>query len=273
MAKNLGAVTPGSRFYSDIVRTNLYKGKPIKYLKTKLVKTGGRNNQGRMTNCNIGGGAKRAYRLVDFSRRDYWNIPGIIQRIEYDPNRNAFIALVKYDGVEKLAYVLAWEGVKSGDKIICGDVVPAENGNRSTLSALPLGTFVHDIEITPGKGGQVARAAGCYAQILSRDNESVILRLRSKVVQKFMGNCLASVGIVSNAAFKNTSYGKAGRTRNLGWRPHTRGVAKNPVDHPMGGRTKGGRPPCSPTGLREGIKTRAKYKYSNRTIIRSRHVK
>ena len=272
--KTFNPVTPSLRQLVIVDRSALYKGKPVKALTEGLSKSGGRNNTGRITARFIGGGHKRTYRVVDFKRRKV-DVAATVERLEYDPNRSAFIALVRYAD-DELAYILAPQRLAVGDTVISGANVDVKPGNAMPIGNIPVGTIVHNVEIKPGKGGQIARSAGAYAQIVGRDQGYVILRLMSGEQRLILGSCLASVGAVSNPDHMNTSAGKAGRTRWLGRRPHNRGVAMNPVDHPHGGgegRTSGGRHPVTPWGKpTKGKKTRSN-KATNKFIVRSRHVK
>jgi len=270
--KHFKPVTPGLRQLVIVDRSGLYKGKPVKTLTEGKSSSGGRNNNGRITVRFRGGGHKQTYRLVDFKRAKR-GVPGTVERLEYDPNRTAFIALVKYEDGE-LAYILAPQRLAVGDKVIAGDQVDVKPGNAGPLSSLPVGTIVHNVEMKIGKGGQIARSAGAYAQIVGRDQGYVILRLNSGEQRLVHGGCYATVGAVSNPDHMNVSLGKAGRTRWLGYRPHNRGVTMNPVDHPHGGgegRTSGGRNPVTPWGFpTKGKKTRSN-KATDRFIVSSRH--
>jgi large subunit ribosomal protein L2 len=255
-------------------RGELHKGKPEKSLIEGLTKSGGRGGGGRIAVRFRGGGAKRLYRKVDFKRRK-WNVVGVVQRLEYDPNRTAFIALVKYaDG--ELAYILAPQRLRAGDEIVAGEKVDLKPGNASPLRSLPIGSMVHNIELKPGKGGQIARSAGAYAQLVGRDAGYAQIRLGSGELRMVLDGCMATVGAVSNPDHMNEVLGKAGRVRHMGRRPHVRGVAMNPVDHPHGGgegKTSGGRHPVTPWGQpTKGHKTRSN-KATDKYIIRSRHVK
>ncbi len=271
--KHYKPVTPGQRQLVIVDRSGLYKGKPVKGLTVGLTSKGGRNNTGRITARFQGGGHKRAYRLIDFKRRKF-DVSGVVERLEYDPNRSGFIALVRYDDGE-LSYILAPQRLAVGDRVISSqkgaDVKP---GNAMLLSQMPVGTICHNVEMKPGKGGQIARSAGTYAQLVGRDQNMAILRLNSGEQRFVPGACMATVGAVSNPDHSNTSLGKAGRSRWLGRRPHNRGVTMNPVDHPHGGgegRTSGGRHPVSPWGKpTKGMKTRSN-KATDKFIMRSRH--
>ncbi|MCP4184891.1 MAG: 50S ribosomal protein L2 [Hyphomicrobiales bacterium] len=270
--KKFNPRTPSQRQLVIVDRSDLWKGKPVKTLTEGLSGSGGRNNAGRITARRRGGGHKRTYRMVDFKRRKF-GVEGTVERIEYDPNRTAFIALIKYSDGE-LAYILAPQRLASGDKIIADVSTDVKPGNAMLLSSVPIGTIVHNIEMKPEKGAQIARSAGTYAQLVGRDGPYAILRLKSGEQRLIHGNCMASVGAVSNPDNSNTNKGKAGRNRWLGKRPSVRGVAMNPVDHPHGGgegRTSGGRHPVSPWGKpTKGKKTRSST-VSDKFIMRSRH--
>jgi large subunit ribosomal protein L2 len=266
--------TPSQRQLVLVDRSTLYKGKPVKQLTEGKNASGGRNNHGRTTVRFRGGGHKQAYRAVDFKRRKF-DVNGRIERIEYDPNRTAFIALLKYDDGE-LAYILAPQRLAEGDIIVAGEHVDVKPGNAMPLGNMPVGTIVHNIELKIGKGGQIARSAGTYAQIVGRDQDHVIMRLNSGEQRLVHGKCMGTVGAVSNPDNMNTTVGKAGRSRWLGRRPHNRGVTMNPVDHPHGGgegRTSGGRHPVTPWGFpTKGKKTR-KNKSTTKFIVSSRHAR
>ena len=266
--------TPSQRQLVLVDRSGLYKGAPVKTLTEGKSATGGRNNNGRITSRFRGGGHKKAYRVIDFKRRKF-DMAGKVERLEYDPNRTAFIALVKYDDGEQ-AYILAPQRLAAGDVVVAGEHVDVKPGNAMPLANIPVGTIVHNVELKIGKGGQIARSAGTYAQIVGRDGEYVILRLNSGEQRLVHGRCMASIGAVSNPDRMNVSIGKAGRTRWLGRRPHNRGVTMNPVDHPHGGgegRTSGGRHPVSPWGFpTKGKKTR-KNKSTTKFIVSSRHAR
>jgi large subunit ribosomal protein L2 len=272
--KTYKPVTPSQRQLVLVNRAGLHKGDPVKQLTEGKSGTGGRNNNGRITVRFRGGGHKQAYRRIDFKRRKF-DVPAKIERIEYDPNRSAFIALVKYEDGE-LAYILAPQRLAPGDTVVAGEHVDVKPGNAMPMGNMPIGTIVHNIELKVGKGGQMARSAGTYAQIVGRDQDYVILRLNSAEQRLVHGRCMATVGAVSNPDHMNISIGKAGRTRWLGWRPHNRGVAMNPIDHPHGGgegRTSGGRHPVTPWGFpTKGKKTR-KNKSTNKFIVSSRHAR
>lgn len=267
-------VTPGTRQLILTDRSHLWKGAPEKTLTEGLSSKGGRNNYGRVTVRFRGGGHKRRYRLVDFCR-DKFDVDGVVERIEYDPNRTSFIALIKYaDG--ELRYILAPQRLKVGDKVVAGEKVDVKPGNAMRLRSMPVGTIIHNIEMKPGKGGQLARSAGTCAQLVGRDQGYAQIKLTSGELRIVRGDCMATVGAVSNPDHMNSSMGKAGRNRWKGKRPHVRGVAMNPVDHPLGGgegRTSGGRHPCSPWGQpAKGYKTRTN-KTTDKYIVRSRKKK
>jgi len=272
--KTYRPTTPSLRQLVIVARDGLFKGKPVKTLTEGLTSTGGRNNTGRITVRFRGGGHKRAYRIVDFKRRKL-GVPAVVERLEYDPNRSAFIALIKYQDGE-LSYILAPQRLAIGDTVISDKSVDVKPGNAGPLGTLPVGTIVHNVELKPGKGGQIARSAGTFAQIVGRDQGYVIVRLNSGEQRLVLGTCLGTIGAVSNPDHLNTSIGKAGRMRWLGRRPHNRGVVMNPVDHPHGGgegRTSGGRHPVTPWGKpTKGKKTRSN-KSTNKFIVRSRHAK
>ncbi len=272
--KTFRPTSPGRRQLVIVDRGELYKGKPVKALTEGLTKSGGRNNMGRVTAYRHGGGHKRTYRIIDFKRRK-WDIPATVERLEYDPNRTAFIALVKYKDGE-LAYILAPQRLKAGDEIVAGERVDVKPGNAMPLKSIPVGTIVHNVELKPLKGGQMARAAGAYVQVVGRDAGYAQLRMSSGEVRMVQDSCMATIGAVSNPDNMNENWGKAGRSKWLGVRPSVRGVAMNPVDHPHGGgegKTSGGRHPVTPWGKKtRGPKTR-KTKPSDRLIIRRRHAK
>ncbi len=272
--KTYKPVTPSQRQLVTVDRSALYKGKPVKTLTEGKHSSGGRNNNGRVTVRFRGGGHKKTYRTIDFKRRKF-DAPGRVERLEYDPNRTAFIALLQYEDGEQ-AYILAPQRLAQGDTVVAGEHVDVKPGNAMPMSNMPVGTIVHNIELKIGKGGQIARSAGAYAQIVGRDQDYVILRLNSAEQRLAHGRCMATVGAVSNPDHMNTSLGKAGRTRWLGFRPHNRGVTMNPVDHPHGGgegRTSGGRHPVTPWGKpTKGKKTR-KNKSTTKFILASRHVR
>jgi large subunit ribosomal protein L2 len=255
-------------------RKSLWKGKPVKTLTEGLTKSGGRNNHGRVSVWHRGGGHKRSYRLIDFKRRKF-GVPAVVERIEYDPNRTAFIALIRYEDGE-LSYILAPQRLAVGDRVIADNKVDVKPGNAMPLASMPVGTIVHNVEMKEGKGGQIARAAGTYVQFVGRDGDYAILRLNSGETRMVRAACMATVGAVSNPDNSNINLGKAGRSRWLGRKPVVRGVVMNPVDHPHGGgegRTSGGRHPVTPWGKStKGKRTRSN-KSSDKFILRSRHLK
>jgi large subunit ribosomal protein L2 len=271
----LKPITPGTRFYSVSSFDEITTDKPYKPLLATLTKSGGRNNTGRITSRRRGGGHKRKYRIIDFKRNKI-GIPAIVETIEYDPNRSARIALVKYEDGEH-RYILAPDKLKVGDKIISADNAEYKDGNCLPLKKIPVGLFVHNIEMKPGKGGQIARSAGTTCQLAGIDEKFAIIKMPSGEIRMIPNNCMATLGTVSNGDHENTVYGKAGRKRWLGKKPQTRGIAMNPVDHPMGGgegasKSGGGRlHPRSPWGQKsKGLKTRNRRKLSNQYIVRSR---
>jgi len=270
--KTFKPVTPSLRQLVQVDRSALWKGKPVKKLTEGLSKSGGRNNTGRTTVWHRGGGHKRSYRLVDFKRKKY-GVSGLVERLEYDPNRSAFIALVRYDDGEQ-AYILAPQRLDVGDRVIADERVDVKAGNAAPMANIPVGTIIHNIELKPGHGGQIARSAGTYAQLVGRDGDYAQIRLGSGEIRRVRAECMASIGAVSNPDHQNTNLGKAGRKRWMGWRPTVRGVAMNPVDHPHGGgegRTSGGRHPVTPWGKpTKGARTR-RNKKTDRLIVRSRH--
>ncbi|GBR03239.1 MULTISPECIES: 50S ribosomal protein L2 [Asaia] len=269
--KHFNPTTPSTRGTVLIDRSELYKGKPVKQLTEGKNKTGGRNNHGRTTSRFRGGGHKQSYRYVDFKRRKF-DVAGTVERLEYDPNRTAFIALIKYEDGE-LAYILAPQRVKVGDQVIAGERTDVKPGNAMPLGAMPVGTIVHNIELKPGAGGKIARSAGTYCQLVGKDAGYAQIKLQSGELRLVRGECMATVGAVSNPDNMNQHLGKAGRNRWLGRRPHNRGVVMNPVDHPHGGgegRTSGGRHPVTPWGKpTKGYKTRVNKK-TDSLIIRRR---
>ncbi|MUG09638.1 50S ribosomal protein L2 [Commensalibacter melissae] len=269
--KHFKPVTPSLRGTVLIDRKELWKGKPVKTLTEGKNKTGGRNNNGRITSRFIGGGHKQSYRYVDFKRRKY-DMPATVERLEYDPNRTAFIALIKYEDGE-LSYILAPQRLKVGDVVIAGQRVDVKPGNAMPLAAIPVGTIIHNIELKEGAGGKLVRSAGTYAQLVGKDAGYAQIKLQSNELRLVRGECMATVGAVSNPDNMNQHFGKAGRCRWLGRRPHNRGVVMNPVDHPHGGgegRTSGGRHPVTPWGKpTKGYKTRVN-KRTDSLIIRRR---
>jgi large subunit ribosomal protein L2 len=273
--KKFKPLTPVQRFRTVLVRTELSKEGPERSLLAPLAKSGGRNNRGRATNINTGGGHKRHYRIIDF-RRDKLDIPATVARLEYDPNRTANIALLHYVDGEK-RYILAPVGLKAGDRVISSRTGnDVRLGNALPLEKIPMGSFVHNIEMKIGKGGQIARSAGSGAQLTAVDGKYALLKMPSGEIRKLPAACLATIGQVGNLDHEKVTSGKAGRTRWLGRRPHTRAVAKNPIDHPMGGgegRSSGGRHPCTPWGKpTKGYKTRNPRKKSSELIVRRRNV-
>jgi large subunit ribosomal protein L2 len=270
--KNFRPMTPSQRQLVLIDRAELHKGQPVKHLTKGMTKTGGRNNMGRLTVRHRGGGHKRRYRMVDFKRRKF-DMSATVERLEYDPNRSAFIALLKYEDGE-LAYIVAPQRLGVGDSVVSGETVDIKPGNAMPMRNMPVGTIIHNIEMKAGKGGQIARAAGNYAQLVGKDSGYALLRLSSGEQRMVRAECMATIGAVSNPDNQNTNLGKAGRKRWLGIRPTVRGVAMNPVDHPHGGgegRTSGGRHPVSPWGVPTKGKRTRHNKASNRLILRSRH--
>ncbi len=270
--KTFKPTTPSRRGLVLVDRSTLWKGNPVKALTEGVKRSGGRNSYGRMTVRHRGGGHKRRYRVIDFKRRKF-GVPATVERLEYDPNRTAFIALIRYDDGE-LSYILAPQRLEAGDKVISGDKVDIQPGNAMALRSVPVGTVIHNVEMKPGKGGQIARSAGTYAQLIGKDAGNALLRLSSGEVRMVTEQCMATVGAVSNPDQKNINLGKAGRKRWLGRRPTVRGVAMNPVDHPHGGgegRSSGGRHPVTPWGKpTKGRRTRKK-KPSDAWIMRRRH--
>ena len=270
--KTYKPATPGLRQLIIVDRSELYKGNPEKSLTVDLTKSGGRDNFGHVTSRRIGGGHKRKYRVIDFKRNKF-DCEATVERIEYDPNRTSFIALINYEDGEK-AYILAPQRLKAGDKVISSEKADIKPGNAMPLKSMPVGTIVHNVELKVGKGGQLVRSAGCYAQVVGKDAGYAQLKLSSGELRIVREECLATVGAVSNPDNQNVSLGKAGRARWLGARPVSRGVAMNPVDHPHGGgegRTSGGRHPVTPWGKpTKGAKTRSNKK-TDRFIMRSRH--
>ncbi len=270
--KNFKPTTPSQRALILVDKSELWKGKPVKALTEGLTSKGGRNNLGRITVRRRGGGHKRRYRKVDFKRRKN-DLFAMVERFEYDPNRSAFIALIKYSDGES-SYILAPQRVEVGDQIISGERVDIKPGNAMPLENIPVGTIIHNVEMKPGGGGQIARAAGAYVQLVGKDGGFAQLRLGSGELRMVPARCIATVGSVSNADNKNTNMGKAGRNRWLGKRPSVRGVAMNPVDHPHGGgegRSSGGRHPVTPWGVpTKGKRTRGK-KPSDKYIMRRRY--
>ena len=272
--KSYKPITPGQRGLILVDRSDVWKGKPEKTLTEGLRSKGGRNNKGRITARRRGGGHKRRYRCVDFKRQKL-NVSGSVDRLEYDPNRTAFIALIKYDDGE-LSYILAPQRLREGDRIISSNSADIKPGNAMPMSNIPVGTIVHNVEMKLGKGGQIARSAGTYAQIIGKDQGYAQLRLTSGEIRVVRSECMATIGAVSNPDQQNIKLGKAGRKRWIGKRPAVRGVAMNPIDHPHGGgegRTSGGRHPVTPWGKpTKGKRTRSNKK-TDRLIMRRRHAK
>ncbi len=270
--KQYKPVTSSQRGLVLVDRSELWKGKPVKSLTKGKHSKGGRNNTGRITMRRRGGGHKQAYRQIDFKRRR-WDMWATVERLEYDPNRSAFIALIKYEDGE-LNYILAPQRLEAGDKVIAGEKVDVKPGNAMLLKSMPIGSIIHNIELKPKKGGQIIRAAGTYAQLIGRDRGMALLRLSSGEQRAVRAECMATIGAVSNPDNQNINLAKAGRNRWLGKRPSVRGVAMNPVDHPHGGgegRTSGGRHPVTPWGVpTKGKKTRSN-KSTDKYILRSRH--
>jgi large subunit ribosomal protein L2 len=272
--KQFKPTTPGRRGLVLIKRDGLWTGKPEKSLTEGLRKKGGRNNTGQITARRRGGGHKRRYRTIDF-RRNKYDVVGTVERLEYDPNRTAFIALINYEDGNR-QYIIAPQRLAAGDKIVSGEQVDIKPGNAMPMKNIPVGTIIHNIEMKPGKGGQMARSAGTYVQLIGKDQGYVQLRLSSGELRMVRGECMATIGAVSNPDQQNIKLGKAGRNRWLGKRPSVRGVAMNPIDHPHGGgegRTSGGRHPVTPWGKpTKGKRTRSNKK-TDRLIMRRRHSK
>src|SRR3989338_4093432 len=269
--KKFNPTTPGQRQLVIVDRSHLWKGKPEKSLTEGKQKNGGRNNTGRITTRFIGGGHKQRYRIVDF-KRNRFDVEATVLRLEYDPNRTAFIALIQYADGEK-AYVLAPQRLAEGDKIVSSEKAVIKIGNTLPLKNIPVGTIIHNVEMKVGKGGQLARAGGTFAQLVGRDQGYAQIKLSSGELRVVRGECLATIGAVSNPDQKNINIGKAGRNRWLGRRPAQRGITMNPVDHPHGGRTNGGIHWCSPSGVpAKGYKTRTN-KATDKFIIRRRKAK
>ena len=266
--------TAAQRQLVIVDRSELWKGKPVKTLTEGKPKSGGRNNNGRLTAFRVGGGHKKSYRTIDFKRNKF-NVPATVERLEYDPNRTAFIALIKYKDGEQ-SYILAPQRLSVGDTVISSDKADIKPGNTMHLKSIPVGTIIHNVEMKEGKGGQLARSAGSYVQLVGKDGGMAQVKLRSGELRQIRGECLATIGAVSNPDHQNIVIGKAGRSRWLGIRPCVRGVAMNPVDHPHGGgegRTSGGRHPVTPWGKgTKGTKTRSRKK-KNKMIIKNRHGK
>ncbi len=267
--KTYRPTSPSMRHLVQVDRSHLWKGSPIKMLVEGKTKTGGRNSDGRITTRHIGGGHKQLYRRVDFRRRKF-DMPAVVERLEYDPNRTAFIALIKYeDGT--LSYILAPQRLAVGDSVVAGAKVDVKPGNAMPLSSMPLGTIIHNVEMKPGRGGQMARSAGSFVQLVGRDAGWAVLKLNSGETRKVRADCMASIGAVSNPDHMNKVTAKAGRTRWKGTRPTVRSITMNPIDHPNGGRTNGGKHWATPWGKpTKGYKTR-KNKATDKFIVRSRH--
>ena len=272
--KKLKPDTPSRRYMSVSTFEEITTKKPERKLTTALRKTGGRNNHGRITSRRRGGGHRRRYRIIDFKRNKF-DFSGVIESIEYDPNRSPRIALVKYDDGDK-KYIIAPEGLKVGDKILSsmGNKIPFKTGNAMPIGKIPEGLLIHNVELKPGKGAQMARSAGSYARIMASEEGMVTLKLPSGELRMISEQCIATIGTVGNKSHENISIGKAGRARWMGRRPKVRGVAMNPVDHPHGGgegKTSGGRHPVSPWGTpAKGFRTRKKNKVSDRYIVKRR---
>lgn len=266
--KTYNPTSPGRRQLVTVERSDIWKGKPEKGLVEGKTKSGGRNNKGRVTSRHRGGGHKQKYRIIDWKRQNF-GVEGTVERLEYDPNRTAYIALVTFEGGEK-RYILAPQRLQAGDKVVAAEKADVKPGNAMFLKNMPVGTIVHNIEMKPGKGGQLCRAAGTYAQLVGRDQGYAQIKLTSGELRLVRQECMATVGAVSNPDNMNTNKGKAGRNRWLGKRPHVRGVVMNPIDHPHGGgegKTNSGRHPVSPWGMpTKGYKTRKK-KASDKLII------
>jgi large subunit ribosomal protein L2 len=255
--KKYNPTSPGKRFRSVMDYAEVTSDRPLKSLVRPLKKTGGRNNSGCVTAWQRGGGNRRKYRIIDF-KRDKVGVPAIIETIEYDPNRSARIALLKYRDGER-RYIVLPAGMNIGDEVLSGNGAEIKTGNALPLSDIPLGTFIHNIELRPGQGAKMVRSAGSSAQLIAKEQDYCQVKLASGEVRRVIALCMATIGQVGNPEHENVSFGKAGRNRWIGKRPHVRGVAMNPIDHPLGGgegRSSGGRPPCTPWGKPEGIKTR-----------------
>jgi large subunit ribosomal protein L2 len=261
-------VTKGTRFRSVPDFSEITRSTPEKSLTEPLKKTGGRDNHGHIAMRRRGGGHKRKYRIIDF-KRNRFGVPAVVKTIEYDPNRSARIALVQYEDGE-LRYILHPKGLAIGDTVVSGKGADIRIGNALPLREVPLGTNVHNVELVPGRGGQMARSAGVSLEVVAKEGEYVTLRMASTETRRVHGNCLATIGEVGNAEHELLSWGKAGKTRWKGRRPKVRGEVMNPVDHPHGGRTRGGRNVVSPWGKKEGVKTRNMNKPSQRLIVRGR---
>lgn len=267
--KKYNPVTPGTRQLILVNRSSLWKGAPEKSLVYGKVRSGGRNNLGRTTAWRKSGGHKQKCRIIDFTRNNKDNQVATVERLEYDPNRTSFIALIKYSSGEKF-YILAPQKLNVGDTVVSGNDVDIKIGNSLPLKNIPVGTIIHNVEMKPGKGGQLARAAGSYVQLVGKDAGYAQLKLRSGELRVVSSLCRATIGAVSNPDHQNISIGKAGRSRWLGVKPTVRGIAMNPVDHPHGGRTNGGRHPCTPWGKSTKGKITRKNKRTTKYIIRKR---
>ena len=270
MIKKFNPTSPGRRFQSVSDFADITTDKPYKPLLVPLRKSGGRNNSGVVTAWHRGGGNRRSYRVIDF-KRDKTGIPALVETLEYDPNRSARIALLRYKDGER-RYIIAPSGIQVGDEVVSGKGAEIKAGNALPLSDMPLGTFVHNIELRPGEGAKLVRSAGAQAQLIAKEERYAQIKLSSGEVRFIPSGCMATIGQVSNFEHENISYGKAGRKRWLGKRPHVRGVAMNPIDHPLGGgegKASGGRPACTPWGKPEGVKTRQN-KRTDRFIIKRR---
>lgn len=268
--KKYKPTSPGRRFVATSDYKEITSDEPYKPLTFNLKKTGGRNNSGQITVWHRGGGNKRKYRIIDF-KRDKMNIPAVVESIEYDPNRSARIALLKYKDGE-YRYILSPLNLKVGDTVISGSGADIKPGNALPISEIPLGTLIHNVELTPGGGGKLVRSAGSSAQIIAKEGKYAHIKLPSGEVRLIRTACMATVGQIGNVEHENISYGKAGKKRHIGRRPHVRGVAMNPIDHPLGGgegKSSGGRPACSPWGKPEGIKTR-KNPQTDKYIVKRR---
>jgi len=271
--KSFNPVTPSLRGTVLVDRSDLHKGKPVKHLTEGMHATGGRNHRGVITSRFMGGGHKRRYRTIDFKRKKR-DMFAVVERLEYDPYRTAFIALIKYEDGE-LAYILAPQRLKAGDKVVAAETADIKPGNAMPLKNMPVGTIVHNVEMKLGRGGQLARSAGCYAQLIGKDSGYAQIRLSSGEVRLVRAECMATVGAVSNPDNQNINFGKAGRMRWLGFKPHNRGVSMNPVDHPLGGgegKTSGGRHPVTPWGKPTKGKRTRNNKRTQNLVIRSRHL-
>jgi len=266
--RNFKPVSAATRFRSVSDNAEITRSTPEKSLTEPLKKSGGRDNHGHISMRRLGGGHKRKYRVIDFKRNKHGQ-PAVVEHIEYDPNRSARIALVVYGDGEK-RYILHPKGLAVGDSVVSGKGSDVRTGNAMPLREVPLGTSVHNVELKPGKGGQMARSAGTSVQVVAKEGEYVTLRLASTEMRLVHAECLATIGEVGNAEHELISWGKAGKTRWMGRRPKVRGEVMNPVDHPHGGRTRGGRNVVSPWGKKEGVKTRNKKKASQRLIVRGR---